>query len=310
MISKLAIEVWGRYTLLQNVWGSTESWVPPQVISNNEDAAYILFDTEHGPLEFRPLNTEYFDDDGSLVDVYEIVLTMRPDNAHISGYHLIHGITPENAGPRETWPEYHIGDLFTPHPDPAKAAYAWRFVGRADDILTFSTGINMHPAPMERAIDGFPSVRASLIVGGGRRQPLLLVELVEGLQPSGSGCQAEKGKGKEIAGSPDPEQALWEEIIGPKNQKLPVHARIARTHILYLPARTFVRAPKGSVLRHQTVRKLAAEIDEAYRKHGDRWQDDNKRFGSIVQTVDFKVEFSGQAEDDEGTAAEEGRTPV
>ena len=300
--------MFAKYTKIQNLWGATEAWGPPQLDNNNEDVEYVFFDTKHAAIDFRPLEAEYFDDDGSLLDIYEIVLTIRPDNAHLSGWHLLRGITPENAGPRESWPEHRLGDLWTPHPDPAKAPFAWRFVGRADDIITFSTGVNMHPGPMERAINSFTSVRHSLVVGAGRRQPLLLVELVDGLQPSGSGYQ--QGNGKEVDSGAGPEQQLWEDVIEPQNEKLPMHARIARTHILYFPARSFAWMPKGAVSRRSTEQKLAAEIEEAYRKHGDRWQEGNQRFGSIVHTFDVKVETSEEVvEGAEGTAADvEGRT--
>ena len=221
---------------------------------------------------------------------------MRPENAHLSGWHLSQGLTPENAGPRDSWPEYRLGDLWTQHPDPAKAPYAWRFAGRTDDIITFSTGINMHPAPMERAINASPSVSASVIVGANRRQPVLLVELAEGLQPRKGGHELENGNenGDEngIDGETDPERQLWEDVIKPQNTRIPAHARVAHSHILYFPAKTFVRTPKGSVSRKQTERALADEIEEVYRKHGDRWQEGNERFGSIVHTLDLKVEFS------------------
>ncbi|RYP76208.1 hypothetical protein DL769_003679 [Monosporascus sp. CRB-8-3] len=269
-ISDFAIRVWTKYTNIQNAWGATEAWSPPQLEASNEDAAYVFFDTVNGAIEFRKLDAEYFADDGSLTDIYEIVLTMKPESAHLSAWHARQGITAESKPP---YPEHRMGDLWTPHPDPKKAKYAWRFAGRMDDLVTFSTGINMQPGPMERAVTADNLVSAALVVGTNRQQPLLLVELAQGVQPEDA-------------------SGIWEAVVRPQNVKVPAHTRIAHTHILYIPAGGFVRTPKGSVGRKQTERKFAKEIDAVYEKFGDKWQDGNERFGSIVHTLDLKVELS------------------
>ncbi|KAK7756796.1 hypothetical protein SLS62_001239 [Diatrype stigma] len=286
-LSDYAIGVWGRHTRIQNIWGATEVWAPPQLEGDNADAAYVHFDTVHGALALRPLEAaECFADDGAPVGLYEAVVVMRPDNAHLSAWHLRQGITPETAGP-PPYPEYRSGDLWTPHPDPAKAAYAWRFAGRADDLLTFSTGINMHPAPMERAILADRRVVGALVVGTGRRQPLLLVELRQG----------EDGEQQDQAAV---EASLWADVVEPQNAKIPVYACIMRSHILYVGPGGFVRTPKGSVNRAQTMRKYGDRIEETYRKFGDKWQDANQRFGSIVHTLDWKVEVSESGDSSSG----------
>ncbi|RYO79002.1 hypothetical protein DL762_008392 [Monosporascus cannonballus] len=269
-LSDFALRVWAKYTKIQNVWGATEAWSPPQFESSNEDAAYVFFDTVHGAIEFRKLDAEHFADDGSLTDIYEIVLTMKPESAHLSGWHARQGITAESKPP---YPEHRMGDLWTPHPDPKKAKYAWRFAGRIDDLVTLSTGVNMHPGPMETAVVADNLVGAAMVVGRNHQQPLLLVELAQGVQPNDA-------------------SGFWEAVVQPQNVKVPAHARISRTHILYIPAGGFVRTPKGSVDKKKTERMFAKEIDAVYEKFGDKWQDGNERFGSIVHTLDLKVEHS------------------
>ncbi|RYP29495.1 hypothetical protein DL767_006685 [Monosporascus sp. MG133] len=277
-LSDFALRVWAKYTNIQNVWGATEVCAPPQLEGSNEDAAYVFFDTINGAIEFRKLDAEHFADDGSPTDVYEIVLTMKPESGHLSGWHACQGITADTKLP---YPEHRMGDLWTPHPDPKKAKYAWRFAGRVDDLVTLSTGVNLHPGPMERAVTADNLVNAAMVVGRNRQQPLLLAELAPGVQP------------KDASG-------LWEAAVRPQNVKVPIHARISRTHILYIPAGGFVRTPKGSVAKKQTERKFAKEIDAVYEKFGDKWQDDCERFGSTMHTLDVKVELS------EGV---EGRAP-
>ncbi|RYP43593.1 hypothetical protein DL770_011588 [Monosporascus sp. CRB-9-2] len=272
-LSDFALRVWAKYTNIQNVWGATEAGAPPHLEGSNEDAAYVFFDTVNGGIEFRKLDSEHVADDGSLTDVYEIVLTTKPQSAHLSGWHASQGITAQSKPP---YPEHRMGDLWTPHPDPKKAKYAWRFVGRIDDLVTFSTGVNMHPGPMERAVTADNLVSAAMVVGRNRQQPLLLVELAQGVQP------------KDASG-------LWEAVVQPQNVKAPAHARISPTHVLYIPAGGFVRTPKGSVGKKQTERKFAKEIDAVYEKFGDKWQDGCERFGSITHTLDVKVELSEEA---------------
>ncbi|RYP38849.1 hypothetical protein DL767_002411 [Monosporascus sp. MG133] len=266
VLSDFALRVWAKYTNIHNVWGATEVCAPPLLEGSNEDAAYVFFDTVNGGVEFRKLDAEHVADDGSLTDVYEMVLTMKPESAHLAGWHARQGITAESKPP---YPEHRMGDLWTPHPDPKKAKYAWRFAGRIDDLVTFSTGVNMQPGPMERAVSADNLVSAAMVVGRNRQQPLLLVELAQGVQP------------KDASG-------LWEAVVQPQNAKVPAHARISRTHIVYIPAGGFVRTPKGSVGKKQTERKFAKEIDAVYEKFGDKWQDGCERFGSITRTLDVK----------------------
>ncbi|RYO94510.1 hypothetical protein DL764_007829 [Monosporascus ibericus] len=267
-LSDFALRVWTKYTSIQNVWGATEVFAPPQLKASNEDAAYVFFDTVNGAIEFRKLDAEHSADDGSSTDVYELVLTVKPESAYLSGWNVHRGITAESKPP---YSEHRMGDLWTPHPDPKKAKYAWRFAGRIDDLLTLSTGVNLHPGSMERAVTADNLVSAAMVVGRGRQQPLLLVELAQGVQPLDA-------------------SGLWEAVVRPQNVKVPIHARISPTHVLYVPAGEFVRTPKGSVAKKQMERKFAKEIDAVYEKFGDKWQDGSERFGSIMHTLDVKCQ--------------------
>lgn len=128
-------------TVAQNGWGCTEAMAAGIVNGDNEDWPYVYFDTVHTGVEFRKSDAEFFDENGSQKDLYEIVLTMTEDTAPYASWHVRQGITPENTKP--PFPEYRPGDLFTPHPDPTKSKFVFKFVGRTDDTFTLSTASNI-----------------------------------------------------------------------------------------------------------------------------------------------------------------------
>ena len=70
--------------------------------------------------------------------------------------------------------EYSTGDLFSPHP---KDPDLWQYCGRADDMQTFSSGEKYHPTAVEQYIARHPNVQAVLLVGTGRTQAGLLLEM-------------------------------------------------------------------------------------------------------------------------------------
>lgn len=115
-----------------------------------------------------------------------MVFSINPKLAAVASWHANHGMDIEaiassngKASGRADGdhPELRIGDIWTPHPEPTKSQYAWRFIGRADDIITFTSGVNYHPGPMEKVIKSEDSVSEVLILGRGHRQPVLMVEL-------------------------------------------------------------------------------------------------------------------------------------
>lgn len=178
VLSSYAADTWSRWTDIQNIWGMTETLGPAQLEQDPDDHSYVTLDMVHSGITFKDTKTTEFID-GRHSPLYELVFTMTPDSVKFGGvgtapHHARMGIPPEAVG-KEGTPEYPTGDLWTPHPDPAKAAYVWRFAGRSDDLITFSSGINVHPGPLERAITSNEFVRAALIIGNMHQQPLALV---------------------------------------------------------------------------------------------------------------------------------------
>lgn len=178
VLSSYAADTWSKWTSIQNVWGMTETLGPAQLEQDPEDHAYITLDMEHSGIKFRDTQTTEFID-GRHVPLYELVFALTPGAAKYGGvgtapHHARMSVPLEAAGKQGT-PEYPTGDLWMPHPDPAKESYVWRFAGRSDDLITFSTGINVHPGPLERALTSNELVRAALVTGNMHQQPLALV---------------------------------------------------------------------------------------------------------------------------------------
>ncbi|KAL9049734.1 MAG: hypothetical protein Q9206_005382 [Seirophora lacunosa] len=67
-------------------------------------------------------------------------------------------------------------DLFVKHPTEDDL---WEYAGRADDIVTLSSGLDLHAAKLERIIEAHPRVRCALVGGVGRQNPFLIVEFTE-----------------------------------------------------------------------------------------------------------------------------------
>jgi thioester reductase-like protein len=140
---------------------------------------------------------------------------------------------------------WRTNDLFVRH---VEKPYLWRFVGRKDDVLVLSNGEKFNPVNMEGAIVGHPLVRGALIVGTGRFQASLIVEPRPGL---------DMNKGDFIAD-------IWP-IVQHANTLGPAHGRIFKHKIVVATDdRPFIRAGKGTVIRGQTTRLYAEEVQTLY----------------------------------------------
>lgn len=138
-------------------------------------------------------------------------------------------------------------DLFKQHP---QKSYAYRFHGRADDIVVLGNGEKFNPVTMEAIVQGAPLLSGALIVGQGHFQAALIVE------PKAD----------------TPTDSAQEELIDkiwPWVQKAnadgPAHAQIFRSKILVTsPQKPFVRAGKGTVVRQKSTEAYEKEIEALY----------------------------------------------
>lgn len=167
-------------------------------------------------------------------DVFEQVLQHAPDLSWIRTF-------------QHTFPEmktWRTKDLFNQHPNNANL---WQYKGRTDDILVLSNGEKLNPVGMEGIIHGHPAVMGALIAGQRRFQVCLILE------PKVHSADAE---------------ALIDEIwpaVEEANRFGPAHGRIFRSKIaLSDPARPFVRAGKGTIVRQKTTDIYADAIEALY----------------------------------------------
>jgi thioester reductase-like protein len=145
-------------------------------------------------------------------------------------------------------PEYRTKDLFKQHPEKPGL---WRYSGRRDDIIVLSNGEKFNPVPMELMIQGHPALSGALVVGMGRIQAGLLVEVKPEFHEHGT-----------------QDSSLMEEIwpvVEMANQLVPGQGRIMPNKILVSGmTKPFIRAGKGTIVRRLTERLYEPEIESLY----------------------------------------------
>ncbi|KAK6598613.1 nonribosomal peptide synthetase [Botrytis cinerea] len=215
-----------------NFYGSTEGASLP-LVSLTEDMAredwkYLHIHPNAG-VEFRPYNDT----------VYELFI-VREKNF-------------ENHQPIfKTFPdlqEYQTRDLFVPH---SSKPNRWSHYGRSDDIIVLVNGEKTYPVPTEQHILSSHHEISGVIVAGSQRfQTSLLLEVTskEELTPSRKLTIVE---------------AIWPSIEK-ANTTCPTHARIARSHIFFVPSdRPMIRTPKGTIMRAASLAQYNKELDVLY----------------------------------------------
>jgi thioester reductase-like protein len=143
--------------------------------------------------------------------------------------------------------EYSTKDLYSPHPT---LLDHWTYVGRADDIIVFSTGEKLNPLTIEGAVMGQLGVSCAQVVGSAHFHAALLIEPIQ--HPS-----SEEEKQKFLDG-------LWP-AIEKVNAETVAHGRISRDYVfLSDPNRPFPRAGKGTVQRSLVVKLYADDIEQIF----------------------------------------------
>ncbi|KAL8881551.1 MAG: hypothetical protein Q9198_001262 [Flavoplaca austrocitrina] len=151
-----------------------------------------------------------------------------------------------------TFPEQqsiNLKDLYIRHPTKPNL---WAFKGRSDDIVVLSNGYKISPLDTEAMITTHPAVNGCLMIGTGKPQAGLLIELKN---PS--------SRDTEVFDS------IWSTVE--KTNKLSLHKNQLQKDYITVsePDKPFIRTDKGTVKRHATLTLYADYIERFYSSRGD-----------------------------------------
>ena len=218
------------YVNLCQYFGTTETSNIPQLLPSREDWAYM---------EWHPacsIEMQTFDPDEGTFEM--VHFPNASTHAHSPLNHNLPGIG-----------EWRTKDLFKHHPTNNKL---WKFSGRVDDIVVLSNGHKFNPVPAEALVQEHTTISGALVIGQGRFQPALLLELRDHKPDTSSVIDK-----------------LWP-VIEQANKRLPGQGRIVQSRVLIVPAnKPFHRTPKGTIVRKLTEKAFAAEIEKLYIDNND-----------------------------------------
>jgi thioester reductase-like protein len=207
--------------------GSTECGFLPLISKESEYWQAFHFHTTVGGI--------CFEQEQSDPSLYELVVKRVPGQEWSQGVF-------ENFPDLNEW---RTQDLYKKHPTRKRF---WLYAGRADDMIVLSNGEKFIPIGMEHMISAHPFVKSGLVVGQGRFQCALIIELKDGVEYN-----------------PKLVDDVWP-VIEAENKHVPAHAQISRDLIILAdPNKPFQRASKGTIQRYKTVMEYVPEIDALYK---------------------------------------------
>ncbi len=208
--------------------GSSESGFFPLLHKEPEDWMYFHFDPRMIGIEFRQVSP----------GLYEQVFTRHgsTDPFHWSFYTF-----PDRS-------EFSMNDVFSKHPTKPDL---WRYEGRSDDVIVFSNGEKFNPNDIEAILRSYPAILGALVVGQGRFEAAVLLELREGI------VGTEEAR-KEILDGLSP-------YVTKANENAPSYAKLDLAHVIFTKAgKPMLRTDKGTVKRRATNQAYEEEIEKLY----------------------------------------------
>ncbi|KAL8696958.1 MAG: hypothetical protein Q9224_002531 [Gallowayella concinna] len=209
---------------LLNFFGASETNLLPTEVLDPEDWEYFKFSPFLGH-KFRPAGdglSELFIVRDPALDPFQAVFSTFPNLQ-----------------------EYGMKDTYEPHPVKPDL---WRFTGRSDDVVVFSTGETFNPLVMEGIITSHPAVKSALVAGHGKFQAALLVE-PNSTEPVSAGALIDE---------------IWP-TVQKANQQCASQGSIAKELILVTAAgKPMLRASKGTVQRKSTLQLYSTELEVLY----------------------------------------------
>ncbi|KAM7208256.1 chloramphenicol acetyltransferase-like domain protein [Naviculisporaceae sp. PSN 640] len=152
-----------------------------------------------------------------------------------------------------TFPEQqsiNLKDLYQRHPT---KPYLWSYKGRNDDVVVLSNGYKISPLDTEAFVSTHPAVEGCLMIGSGKPQAGLLVEL------------------KDAASSNNDQvlESIWAKVESANAMSLHKN-QLQKDYIAFAQAdKPFVRTDKRTIKRRATLELYAEYIDRFYDSRSD-----------------------------------------
>ncbi|KAF2094210.1 acetyl-CoA synthetase-like protein [Rhizodiscina lignyota] len=216
-----------KCTTLHTLVGTTEANMPGAQYVENDHWNYTYFRPDVG-VNWRDVGA----------GVFELVLKR---DSKFDKYSSIFATFPQLD-------EFSTSDLYSKHPTEPNL---WKYEGRTDDLIVFANAGKLNPLAYEEALRTNPHINAALVIGNGRRNPSVLLELAESIPTS-------------LEKILETMSSIWHTIEA-ANAVSPKHGIISRSHILVArPNKPFLRTSKGTIRRQVTLTEYKNEIDELY----------------------------------------------
>ncbi|KAJ7075616.1 putative aminoadipate reductase [Mycena belliarum] len=146
---------------------------------------------------------------------------------------------------------YSTKDLWERHPTKPSL---YRLVGRLDDVIILANGEKTVPGPMEDIMMSSPLITGAVVFGRERNQVGVLIEPAPTHQLDPKDEQ-QLAKFRNL---------IWP-VLEEANKDAPAFSRIYKEMILVVsPGKPMLRAPKGTVIKKQTVELYNKEIETLY----------------------------------------------
>ncbi|KAK3300367.1 putative NRPS-like enzyme [Chaetomium fimeti] len=230
-LSQTAGRIISKHSRVISNLGSTETSCLQRLSPSVADWDFFYWHPSHSGIEMR----EY------TPGLFELFLVRKPG---LERYQGIFATFPSIS-------EWSMSDLYERHPDPAKP-FLYRYKGRKDDVIVLSNGEKVSPALMEATLNSSPLVKGAMVVGRGRFQPAVLLDLTA--EPP----RTAKGRHELI------DQLL--PFIAEANAHAPAHGQLDRYHVLFAdPQRPVQYLGQGKMQRLRTYALYEADIDKLYR---------------------------------------------
>jgi aryl carrier-like protein len=159
-----------------------------------------------------------------------------------------------------------LKDLYVRHPTNPNL---WAFTGRSDDVVVLSNGYKISPLDTEALITTHPAIDGCLLIGSGKSQAGLLIELKD---PS--------ERNNELFDS------IWATVERANNSTFQ-KTRIQREYVAFSEAdKPFIRTDKRTIKRRATLELYADFIERFYSSRNEEIEDEDFDQFSIDTTSD------------------------